>query len=172
MCFRLFPLALATCLLGCQMPDLPAAPLPTEDGLLLKNVRFYSAEGNQLQLFGEFAEVRFAAQQHLLKSARAQLLWVPQQLRFQAESFNVRTNTQEAWAPAYWKFQTADNAFGEGTDAYAYKDSLGNMYVQTPKPLQLWQEENFLSAEAANCEVSTKNCEFLGTVETTLYKAE
>jgi len=175
--FRLpFTLAFALSLLAlllpaCPMPPLPVPPPQNEDGLLLKNVRLHSAQGSQLQLLGEFAEVRFCAEKRLLKSSNARIWWLAEKLLFQAEYLDARLDSQEAWAPAYWKFQTEDDSFGEGTDAYGHKDSLGNMYARTPKPLRLWQHENALGAKEAHCEVSIKNCEFLGAVKTTLSKA-
>ena len=153
---------------ACQMPPLPEANAQEEDGLLLKNVHLYSAQGNQLQLLGEFAEVRFAAQQHLLKSKHAKILWLPEAFLFRAQRLDARMDTQEVWAFAGWTFQTRENAFGEGMEAYAYKDKLGNMYAQTQEPLRLWQEENTLSAQKAHCALSTKMCEFSGAVQTKL----
>jgi len=157
---------------ACHMPALPSEAPPDEEGLWLKNVRLYSAQGNQLQLFGQLAEVRFYAEQRLLTSTRANLLWVLEGLQFQAEHLHARMDTQEAWAPEYWQFQTQDDSFGEGTAAYGHKDGLGHMYAQTQKPLRLWQNENTLEAKAAHCEAKTKNCEFLGAVKTNLSKAE
>jgi len=157
------------------MPPLPSTNAQDEEGLLLQNVRFYSAEGNQLQLFGHFLEVRFLAKQRLLKSKHANILWVPELFRFQAEGLNLRLDTQEAWAFAGWKFQTQENSFGEGSLAYGYKDKLGNMFAQTEAPLQLWTEEaeekNTLNAESATCEKRTRRCVFSGEVKTTLSKA-
>jgi len=139
---------------------------------LLKNVRFYNAQGNHLQLSGAFEEVRFCTEQRLLKSTGARMRWVVEELEFQAKYLNARMDSQEAWAPASWKFHARDNSFGEGLDAYGYKDKLGNMYAQTQMPLRLWQNENVLNAQKAYCEANTKKCEFMGAVKTTLSKAE
>jgi hypothetical protein len=156
---------------ACQMPPLASAPPQDEEGLLLKNVHLYSAKDSQLQMVGQLSELRFSAEQRLLKSKNANILWVPEGLTFQAEYLNARLDTQEAWAPAYWKFQTEDNSFGEGTDAYGYKKQEA-LVAQTQKPLRLWQGENTLRAEEAHCEVTTKNCAFSGAVKTTLNKAD
>jgi hypothetical protein len=156
---------------ACQMPALPSAAPQGEDGLLLQNVRLYSAEGNQLQLLGNFSEVRFRAEEHLLKSKHAKILWVAEQLHFEAKRLNVRLDTQEAWASMGWKFQTKENSFGEGSTAYGYKDKQGDLYAKTQEPLRLWQEGNTLDAEEANCEGKTRSCDFSGAVKTSLNKA-
>jgi len=161
---------LAALLPACTMPPLPSTNAQDEDGLLLHNVRLYSAQGDQLQLFGQFSEVRFSAGQHLLKSKRAKILWIPEEFHFQAQRLDARLDTQEVWAFAGWKFQTRDNAFGEGTSAYGYKDKLADMYAQTQEPVHLWQQENTLEAQGANCEEKTKSCEFFGAVKTTFNK--
>ncbi|MCL2178696.1 MAG: hypothetical protein FWC28_05085 [Proteobacteria bacterium] len=171
---RLTTALLATLLAACQMPPLPSPGTPDEESLFLKNVHLYSAKDDELQLSGRFSEVRFLAKRRLLKSKHANILWLPEWLHFQAEHFNLRLDTQEAWALEGWKFQAKEGRFGEGSLAYGYKDKLGNMVAQTEEPLRLWtegEERNILEAQAATCEKKTKRCEFLGTVNTTLGKA-